>query len=196
MKVLSEKKFEIAWKSFWGKMVEADLTKYFEENQLREQLKVAAGGINEESGVAYQGGLITHINITIAIAENIYNVLLIPPFNILTIDLKSLLRSLLLMHLSKIEMYVPNDNTWEIEKRGLNFKFAELPANLKFGERSILYANKLGIELSAEEFEAIRSIDKKAENNNGDAYISTLALVVRQANEIAYAFEKERNKLQ
>ena len=86
MKVLSEKKFEIAWKSFWGKMVEADLTKYFEENQLREQLKVAAGGINEESGVAYQGGLITHINITIAIAENIYNVLLIPPFNILTID--------------------------------------------------------------------------------------------------------------
>lgn len=196
MKVLTEKKFEAAWKSFWGKMIEVNLSTYFDEETLKEQLKVAAGGINEESGVAYQGGLITHINITMAIAENIYNILIMPPFNILKIDKTSLLKSILLMHLSKIEMYEPNDNTWEIEKRGLNFKFAELSGNLKFGERSILYANSLGIQLTPEEFEAIRSIDKKSENSNGDVYISTLALVVRQANEIAYVFEKERNKLQ
>lgn len=194
MKVLSEKKYEIAWNSFWKKVIEVGLNKYLDEETLKEQLKQASGGISEDSGVAYPGGLITHINITMAFAEKLFNIVSTEPFNVLQVDWKSLVKVILLMHLSKIEMYIPNDNSWEIEKRGFNFKFAELEGKLKFGERSILYANNNGIKLTGEEFEAIRCIDKKSEGTGSEMFDSALSLIVRQANELAYAFEKERNK--
>ena len=99
------------------------------------------------------------------------------------------------MHLSKIEMYKVNDNAWEVEKRGLNYKFNdELKGRLKFGERSILICMDAQIPLTEEEFEAIRSIDRKSEGTGSDMYESNLSLIVRQVNELAYAFEKERNK--
>lgn len=194
MKVLSEKKYEAAWNSFWKRAQEVGLDSYFNEEVLKEQLRKAAGAISEDSGVAYPGGLITHINITTAFAEKLFNIVSTEPFDALKVDWTSLLKVILLMHLSKIDMYIPNDNQWEIEKRGFNFKFAELEGKLKFGERSILYANNYGIKLTAEEFEAIRCIDKKSEGTGSEMFDSKLSLIVRQANELAYAFEKERNK--
>lgn len=194
MKVLSEKKYEAAWNSFWKRVQEVELDSYLNGEVLKEQLRKAAGAISEDSGVAYPGGLITHINITTAFAEKLFNIVSTEPFDALKVDWTSLLKVILLMHLSKIDMYIPNDNQWEIEKRGFNFKFAELEGKLKFGERSILYANNYGIRLTAEEFEAIRCIDKKSEGTGSEMFDSKLSLIVRQANELAYAFEKERNK--
>lgn len=195
MKVLTEKKFENAWNNFWKKAIEVGIDKHLNEETLKEQLKKASGAINEDSGVAYPGGLITHINITMAFAEKLFNIISTEPFNVLQVDWSSLIKVILLMHLSKIEMYMPNDNSWEVEKRGFIFKFnPELEGKLKFGERSILYANNNGIKLTAEEFEAIRCIDKKSEGTGSEMFDSTLSLIVRQANELAYAFEKERNK--
>ena len=194
MKVLTEKKYEAAWNSFWKRVQEVNLNEFLDEETLKEQLRNASGAINEDSGVAYPGGLITHINITTAFAEKLFNIVSTEPFDALKVDWNSLLRVILLMHLSKIEMYEPNDNAWEVEKRGFNFKFAELKGKLKFGERSILYANNHGIKLTGEEFEAIRCIDKKSEGTGNEMFDSKLSLIVRQANELAYAFEKERNK--
>ena len=91
-------------------------------------------------------------------------------------------------------MFEPNDNQWEIDKRGLNYKFAETEGKLKFGERSILNAMNRGITLSAEEFEAIRCLDKENEEKGGKYFECFLATVVRQANELAYAIEKEKYK--
>lgn len=194
MKVLTEKQFEKSWSFFWKKVTENELDSYFDEDTLKENLKRSAGALNEDTGIAYPGGLISHINLTLVLAEKFYNILNEEPFNILNIDKKTLEKVLLLMHLSKIEMFEPNDNQWEIEKRGLNFKFAQLEGKLKFGERSILDATQRGIFLTAEEFEAMRSIDKKGEDTGSDFYSSTLSTIVRQVNEIAYIFEKERNK--
>lgn len=195
MKVLSEKKFEIAWNNFWNRIISIGLEEKFNKEELKEQLRSASGALNEDTGIAYPGGLITHINITLALADKLYETLSSEPFNILNINKNSLDKVLLLMHLSKIDMYMPNDNTWEIEKRGLNYKFNDkLQGILKFGERSILTCMKHNIVLNEEEFEAMRSIDKKSESTGVEMYISTLSLIVRQVNELAYAFEKERNK--
>lgn len=197
MKVLSEKKFEAAWKGFWSRIEETGLDINFKEDELKEALRNAAGGLSEDTGIAYPGGLITHINVTLALADKIYNIISEPPFNVLNIDKNSLIKVLLIMHLSKIEMYKPNDNTWEIEKRGLNFKFNDnLKGRLKFGERSILVCMDARIELTEEEFEAIRCIDRKSESTGSEMFDSTLSLVVRQINELAYAFERERNKIE
>lgn len=194
MKVLTEKKFEAAWKGFWNRICEEKLDIYFVEEELKKSLKNASGAMNEDTGIAYPGGLITHINITLALADKLYEIVSSTPFNVLGVDKHSLIKVLLLMHLSKIVMYVPNDNAWEIEKRGLNFRFAELEGKLKFGERSILICMDSEIPLTPIEFEAIRSIDRKSEGTGSDMYESTLSLVVRQVNELAYAFERERNK--
>lgn len=195
MKVLTEKKFESAWKNFWKRITDIELNNVFDEEDLKEQLKVASGALNEDTGIAYPGGLITHINITLALGDKMYEILSTAPFDILSINKNSLDKVLLLMHLSKIKMYELNDNSWEVERRGLNYKFNEnLKGRLKFGERSILMCNNANISLTEEEFEAIRSIDKKSENTGAEMYDSNLSMLVRQINEIAYAFERERNK--
>jgi hypothetical protein len=108
-----------------------------------------------------------------------------------------LVKVCLLQHLSKIEMYEKNDNQWEIEKRGMLYKFAETEGCLKFGERSALSALNLGVKLSPVEFEAICALDKEGEEAKNRKYvISILSTIVRQANELAYTIERERyNKL-
>ena len=195
MKILTEKKFEVAWNNFWKRLTNIELDFNFKEEELKEALRTASGALNDDTGISYPGGLITHINITLALADKIYETISSAPFNVLNIDKKSLDKVLLLMHLSKIEMYKVNDNAWEVEKRGLNYKFNdELKGRLKFGERSILVCMDARIPLTEEEFEAIRSIDRKSEGTGSDMYESNLSLIVRQVNELAYAFERERYK--
>ena len=195
MKILTEKKFEVAWNNFWKRLSNIELDINFKEEELKEALRTASGALNDDTGISYPGGLITHINITLALADKIYETISSAPFNVLNIDKNSLDKVLLLMHLSKIEMYKVNDNAWEVEKRGLNYKFNdELKGRLKFGERSILVCMDAQISLTEEEFEAIRSIDRKSEGTGSDMYESNLSLIVRQVNELAYAFERERYK--
>ena len=195
MKILTEKKFEVAWNNFWKRLSNIKLDINFKEEELKEALRTASGALNDDTGISYPGGLITHINITLALADKIYETISSAPFNVLNIDKNSLDKVLLLMHLSKIEMYKVNDNAWEVEKRGLNYKFNdELKGRLKFGERSILVCMDAQISLTEEEFEAIRSIDRKSEGTGSDMYESNLSLIVRQVNELAYAFERERYK--
>ena len=195
MKILTEKKFEVAWNNFWKRLTNIELNINFKEEELKEALRTASGALNDDTGISYPGGLITHINITLALADKIYETISSAPFNVLNIDKNSLDKVLLLMHLSKIEMYKVNDNAWEVEKRGLNYNFNdELKGRLKFGERSILVCMDAQIPLTEEEFEAIRSIDRKSEGTGSDMYESNLSLIVRQVNELAYAFERERYK--
>ena len=65
---------------------------------------------------------------------------------------------------------------------------------LKGGERSALEALNNGVHLSPIEFEAIKALDE--EDNTKNPFKSILTIIVKQANELAYAIEKERyNKL-
>ena len=110
------------------------------------------------------------------------------------VDEESIIKVCLLQHLSKISMFVPNDNQWEVEKRGFNYKFNEnLEGCLKFGERSAYNALSAGIKLTPVEVEAMKSLDKDSEETRNSKWVSNiLTTIVRQANELAYAIEKER----
>jgi hypothetical protein len=114
------------------------------------------------------------------------------------VDKNTLVKICLLHHIAKAVRLVPNDNQWEIDKRGFAYKFAELDGCLKFGERSALNALNLGVRLSPVEFEAICSLDKDGEEARNRKYVvDILTTIVRQANELAYAIERERlNKVQ
>ena len=191
---LSEEKFNSEWVTFWGNMQIAGIAQYWNEETLKNALKTAAGALSIDTGLAYPGALITHINLFTNIAERLAKMVCGTFPNITK---ETLVKVCCIQHLSKIEMYEPNDNQWEIDKRGYMYKFAELDGCLKFGERSALNAMNAGVKLSPIEYEAICSLDKDGEEAKSRKYmIDILSTIVRQANELAYAIEKERfNKL-
>lgn len=191
---LTEENFNQQWASFWGNMQAVAISDYWNEETLKGQLKSAPGALSIETGLAYPGALISHINMLCSIAERIAKMVCGTFPNVTKEDI---LKVCLIQHLSKIEMYEPNDNQWEIEKRGMLYKFAETEGCLKFGERSALNALNRGVKLGPIEFEAICSLDKDGEEAKNRKYVvDILTTIVRQANELAYAIERERfNKL-
>ena len=191
---LSEEKFNDLWVTFWSNMQAVNLAEHWNEEELKAQLKIAPGALSIETGLAYDGALIAHINLFTAIAERLAK-MVVGTFPEIRQD--QLMKVCLIQHLSKIEMYEKNDNQWEIDKRGMLYKFAETEGCLKFGERSALNAMNLGVKLSPVEFEAICSLDKDGEEAKNRKYVvNILTTIVRQANELAYAIEREKfNKL-
>ena len=191
---LTPENFNKEWVTFWGNMTATGLDKFYDQDKLQELLKEAPGALSIDTGLAYPGALIVHINLLTGIATRLGK-MVCGTFPGLAQE--QLIKVCLLQHLSKIEMYTKNDNQWEIEKRGMPYKFAELEGCLKFGERSALNALNLGVNLSPIEFEAICCLDKDGEDAKNRKYVvNILTTIVRQANELAYAVERERfNKM-
>ena len=187
---LTEEKFNQEWVTFWGNMQLANLAEHFNEETLKQDLKDAAGALSIETGLAYPGALIVHINLFTSIAERLAKMVCGTFPNITR---EQLVKVCCLQHLSKIEMYEANDNQWEIDKRGFVYKFVDLEGCLKFGERSALTAMNAGVKLTPTEFEAICCLDKDGEDAKNRKYmVDILSMIVRQANELAYAIERER----
>lgn len=99
------------------------------------------------------------------------------------VNQESLIKVCLIQHLSKSEMFVKNDNAWEIEKMGKIFKFNPKKIALKCGTRSIAFAFKLGIELSDIEIEALTIIDKDGDEQ-AKFYANPISVIVKHANEL------------
>lgn len=191
MRKLTDEEFNKEWVTFCGNMEKVGITKNYNLEKLESQLRCASGALSEDTGIAYPGALICHINLFTAIAQRISKMVA----GTFAIDEKSLLKVCLLQHLSKIYMYQPNDNEWRVKNLGENFKFAELEGNLKFGERSIYCASLHGITFTPNEWEAMECMDKAKESNGMKYAECILSTIIRQANELAYAIEKERNNI-
>ena len=188
---LSDEQKNLAWSQFYEIFEIAGLASYYDMDKLKDELLSSPCAVNDEAGTAYKGALITHINMTCALAQRLAKMV----SGTFQVDETSLLKICCIMHLSKRYIYEINDNEWEIKNRGLNFKFRKgLEGVLKGSERSIIEAMNNGIKLTETEFEAIKSFDEIDANNN--MYKSIYTTIVRQANELAYAIEKERyNKI-
>lgn len=188
---LSDEQKNLAWSQFYEIFEIAGLTSYYDMDKLKDELLSSPCAVNDEAGTAYKGALVTHINMTCALAQRLAKMV----SGTFQVDETSLLKICCIMHLSKRHIYEINDNEWEIKNRGLNFKFRkDLEGVLKGSERSIIEAMNNGVKLTETEFEAIKSFDEIDANNN--MYKSIYTTIVRQANELAYAIEKERyNKI-
>ena len=174
--------------SYQENMVTAKLNIYYNMDNLRMALRTASGGLSDDSGVAYEGGLLSHINLTIAIARSIMEGDMFSKL-FKNISWESVLKVICLQHLSKIEMFERTDDY--STKRGYPFKFKDTLVYLKAGERSILNAMNLGVRFTDEEFEAMKILDKEEGKKVSD---SSLSMLVKSANEFAFAYEKERWK--
>lgn len=188
MRALTQEQTYNEWVKFYTVFEKLGLTKHYDMDKLKEEMSVSPCAVSDEMGTAYKGALLVHVNMAMAMAQRIATMI----SGTFEIDEKSLLKIVAIMHLSKRLVYVENDNDWEIKNRGLNFKFAKgVEGCLKGGARSALEALNNGVKLTPTEYEAITCLDD-TEDTSKKSFLSIYSTVVRQANELAYAVEKER----
>lgn len=158
-------------------------------DDIGDKIKNAPFTLHENMGGAYQGAMIdivlNHLcTIAAHINENGFkgddeNKVNHPN---LYVNKFMLMRVLLLQHISKAEMFVPQEQVWKA-KNGQFYDFStDLNTKLKTGERSLFMCQKYGIELSEEEYEAMCIIDKSEEN--GDIYSNSLSMLVKYVNKL------------
>ena len=97
---------------------------------------------------------------------------------------ESIIKVCLLSHIAKSIMFVKNDNQWEIEKRGMLYKFAKTDVALKLFARSVQIAQECGIKLTLEEFEAMLIMDREDNDVQSKLYSTSLSMVIKQANDL------------
>jgi hypothetical protein len=152
------------------------------------QLFNAPAGLNEDTGNAFTCGLVMHCNTVLKLARRLAKTVSLT----FTIDDESLVKVCLLHQIAKTEMFEPNDDQYGI-KRGYLYKFANTEGLLKVGERSLCMCANAGIKFTPIEFEAMRVLDKDGDELKTQKYkLNILSLIILQANELAYAIEKEK----
>lgn len=162
------------------------------EDELSTEIINAPFTHSNDFGLAYEGSLLNNIlrvmtPYAIKINESLPEEL--------RVDKNSLLKVCLLIHLSKCITFIKNDNKWEVDNRGLVYKYANLPGSLKLGIRSLILCQNLGITFNEYEAEAMIVLDRDANESQVKYYSSTLATIIKQANELTMLQNRLEKKL-
>lgn len=102
------------------------------------------------------------------------------------VDKNTLVKVCLLHHIAKCVRLIPNDNQWEIEKRGMLFKYDSEQPSIRTGLHSLIIAQECGVGFSAEEAEVMTVNDRDMTDDQARWFSSAMATLVRQANELTY----------
>lgn len=153
------------------------------EERIGTKLTNATFTHSNDNGLAYDGSLLNVVLRTLTpYAVKINNLL---PDHI-KVAQESVVKVSLLIHLSKCEFIIPNDNQWEIDKRGLLYKYAKSDVSLRMGMKSIILAQELGITFTPQEIEAMTILDRDPSDEQALYFSSPLATVIKQANELTF----------
>lgn len=149
--------------------------------RLGDKLLNATYGLDVKSNVAYDGSLINVILRTMTPIALKLNELLDENVRV---EKDSLIKVCLLYQISKAEMFIPNDNDWEVEKRGLVYKYAENKLALKMCMKSLILCQECGITFTAEEIEALTILDRDSDDAQAKFFASPFATIIKSATEI------------
>lgn len=153
-----------------------------------KKLYLAPAGLSSDTGNAFSGGLVMHCNLVYKLAQRLTKMV----SNTFVINETSLAKVCLLHQIAKTEMFEPNEDQYGV-KRGYLYKFADTQGLLKVGERSLCMCTNAGIGFTPIEFEAMRVLDKDGDELKTQKYkLNIMSLILLQANELAYAIEKEK----
>mgnify|MGYP003632630193 FL=1 len=138
---------------------------------------------------AFPGGLIDHIILTTKYGVDI-NLSL--PENI-RVDNSSLIKVCFLHQIGKTFLYKLCESEWHRNNQGKMYEFKDDIVSMRVGERSAYYSLKYGVQLSEEEYQSIINYDKPDDDKQSKWYSTTLATILKQANELAIIEEKTLN---
>lgn len=156
-------------------------------DKLREKygMSIANGSFTQtnEHGNAYNGSLLEIILRVLTPYAVKLNELLPEERRV---DKNSLVKVCLLHHIGKSINLIPNDNQWEVEKRGFVYKYNQNIPSMKTGLISLSMCNECGIELTMEEIEALTINDRVSTDEQAKWFSGTMATIVKVANEFTY----------
>jgi hypothetical protein len=102
------------------------------------------------------------------------------------VDKPTLVKVCLLHQIAKAVRLIPNDNQWEVEKRGFIYKYDNDLPSIRTGLHSISMCFECGIPLTTEEIEAMTVNDRDLSDDQARWHSSIMATIVRQASELTY----------
>ena len=108
------------------------------------------------------------------------------------IDKNTLVKVCLLHQIAKSVKLIPNDNSWEIEKRGLLYKYDNTMPSIRTGLHSLVLAQQAGITFTPEEAEAMTVNDRELSDEMTRWHQSRLSSIIRMANELTYITKAEK----
>lgn len=170
--------------------VGVDTTK-IRESGFTDKLREATFSFSSDSGLAGSGLLLQTVLYVLTPFAVKMNDLLDEKVRV---DKNTLVKVSLLHHISKAIKFIPNDNEWEISKRGLLYKYDTNLPSLRVGLHSVALCSELGITLSPEEVEAMTVNDRDSTDAQSRYYSSTLASIIRSADEFTYLQSKALSK--
>jgi len=144
---------------------------------------------SNEFGNAYEGSLLEIVLKTLTPYAIKLNELL-PEGK--RVDKNTLVKICLLHQLAKAIRLIPNDNSWEIEKRGLVYKYNSGLPSIRTGLHSLIMCQVCGINFSTEEAEAMTVNDRDLTDDQARWHSSIMATIVRQASELTYLTLNEK----
>ena len=156
-----------------------------------EKIKNGTFTNTNEYGMAYEGSLLEIVLRTLTPYAVKLNELFPEEYRI---DRDKLVKVCLLHHIAKSIRLTPNDNAWEVEKRGLVYKYNENNPSIRNGLQSMMIAVECGISFDTDEVEAMTSIDRDLTDMQSRFHSSLFSIIIRQANELTYAeFKTKKN---
>lgn len=166
------------------KLKEYDL--YSEQllNELGEKIKIAPFTMTLKQGAAFTGGLTYTIINKLCVTGIKLNQLMEETMPNLACDNRSLVRVLLIQHLSKSVMFEATNESWKVN-RGEIYQFAPSDVILKLGERTLSLCMQYDIKLSEHEIAALLACDK---DDSAIVYQTPLANIVKLANTLTQQF--------
>jgi hypothetical protein len=102
------------------------------------------------------------------------------------VDKPTLVKVCLLHQIAKAVRLIPNDNQWEVEKRGFVYKYDNNLPSIRTGLHSVSMCFECGIPLTTEEIEAMTVNDRDLSDDQARWHSSIMATIVRQASELTY----------
>lgn len=153
------------------------------DKEYGERIKNATFTNINDFGNAYEGSLLEIVlKILTPYAVRINELLPIDK----QVEKSSLVKMCLLHHIGKCVRFIPNDNQWEIEKRGMTFKYDTAQPSIRTGLHSLIIAQSCGIPFTADEAEVMTVNDRDLTDEQSRWHSSIMATIVRQANELTY----------
>lgn len=102
------------------------------------------------------------------------------------VEQNTLVKVCLLHQIAKAVRLVKNDNSWEVEKRGIFYTYDKSQPSIRTGLHSLIIAQNCGINFTAEEAEAMTVNDRDLTDEQSRWHSSLLSSIVRQASEMTY----------
>lgn len=158
-----------------------DTTKLNDE--FGELIKNATFSHATSNGLAYDGALLNTLLYKLTPYAVKLNELFPPDIRV---DKQSLVKVCLLHQIAKAVRLVPNDNQWEVEKRGFIYKYSSENPSIRTGLHSLIMCQNCGIPFTVEEAEAMTVNDRDLTDDQTRWHSSVMASIVRQANEMVY----------